>query len=71
MTFLNWYPGEPNNLNNAENCADMDVANSLWNDVKCTSLRGYICKQPLGKVYIVNRKYMDRMEVILSSCQLA
>ncbi|XP_044179134.1 macrophage mannose receptor 1-like [Acropora millepora] len=50
VTFLNWYPGEPNNLNNAENCADMDVANSLWNDVKCTSLRGYICKQPLGSV---------------------
>ena len=71
VTFLNWQSGEPNDVNNVENCAEMYLANTRWNDMKCTGLIGYICKQPLGKVYIVNRKYMDRVEVILSSCQLA
>ena len=71
VTFLNWHPGEPNDVNDVENCAEMYPPDTWWNDTKCTNLNGYICKQPLGKVYLVNRKYMDRVAVILSSCQLA
>ena len=71
VTFLNWHPGEPNDVNDVENCAEMYPPDTWWNDTKCTNLNWYICKQPLGKVYIVNRKHMDRVEVILSSCQLA
>ncbi|XP_015761322.1 PREDICTED: macrophage mannose receptor 1-like [Acropora digitifera] len=47
VTFLNWAPLEPNDVNNVENCAEMYLANTRWNDVKCTTLIGYICKQPL------------------------
>ena len=71
VTFLNWHPGAPNDVNDVENCAEMYPPDTWWNDTKCTNLNRYICKQPLGKVYIVNRKYMDRVAVILSSCQLA
>ena len=60
MTFLNWHPGEPNDVNNVENCAEMYPRDTQWKDVKCTDFNGYICKQPLGKVYIVSRKYKDR-----------
>ncbi|XP_074624200.1 uncharacterized protein LOC141882148 isoform X4 [Acropora palmata] len=47
VTFLNWYPGEPNDVNNVENCAEMYPVDTRWNDMKCTDLNGYICKQPL------------------------
>ncbi|XP_067020488.1 macrophage mannose receptor 1-like [Acropora muricata] len=47
VTFLNWHPGEPNDLNNVEKCAEMYPADTRWNDIMCTDLNGYICKQPL------------------------
>ena len=73
MTFLNWHPGEPNDANNVENCAEMYPADTRWNDIMCTDLNGYICKQPLGKVYRLNTKSMDREGLTLSShqCELS
>ncbi|KAK2549082.1 Coagulation factor VIII [Acropora cervicornis] len=47
VTFLNWHPGEPNDLNNVEKCAEMYPADTRWNDVMCIALNGYVCKQPL------------------------
>ncbi|XP_044179085.1 uncharacterized protein LOC114946811 isoform X1 [Acropora millepora] len=47
VTFLNWHPGEPNDANNVENCAEMYPVDTRWNDIMCTDLNGYICKQPL------------------------
>ena len=58
VTFLNWHPGEPNNANNVENCAEMYPGNGQWNDIRCTDFNGYICKQSLGKAYILSREYI-------------
>ena len=71
VTFLNWHPGEPNDLNNVEKCTEMNPGDTLWNDAVCYLLNGYVCKQPLGKVYVVNRNPMDREGFTLSSHLLA
>ncbi|KAH8333700.1 hypothetical protein KR059_002584, partial [Drosophila kikkawai] len=44
-----WYPGEPNNLNGTENCAELghdDFPAKAFglNDINCLSERLYICK---------------------------
>ncbi|XP_015752620.1 PREDICTED: macrophage mannose receptor 1-like [Acropora digitifera] len=47
VTFLNWHPGEPNDVSDVENCAEMYPPDTWWNDIKCTNLNWYICKRPL------------------------
>ncbi|XP_015760775.1 PREDICTED: macrophage mannose receptor 1-like [Acropora digitifera] len=47
VTFLNWLPGEPNDLNDINNCAEMYPADTRWNDAMCIEFNGYICKQAL------------------------
>ena len=51
VTFINWWPGEPSDDKYEENCVEMYPGSFQWNDRKCSETRGYICKQPLGKVY--------------------
>uniref|UniRef100_A0A8C9YQQ0 C-type lectin domain-containing protein n=1 Tax=Sander lucioperca TaxID=283035 RepID=A0A8C9YQQ0_SANLU len=36
-----WYPGEPNNLGNHENCVGM--RNDKWNDISCSYIYEFIC----------------------------
>ncbi|XP_052258892.1 macrophage mannose receptor 1-like [Dreissena polymorpha] len=48
FAFLNWSPGEPNNLNKMEQCLEVTTGGQnvgLWNDISCTSQRGYVCKK--------------------------
>ncbi|XP_044171531.1 macrophage mannose receptor 1-like [Acropora millepora] len=71
VTFLNWHPSEPNDLYNIEKCTEMNPGDTLWNDALCYLRHGYVCKQPLGKVYVVNRNPMDREGFTLSSHLLA
>lgn len=47
--FLNWSPGEPNNINRHEHCGELVTGGKTrgyWNDVDCNNRRGYICKKP-------------------------
>lgn len=40
-----WYPGEPNNSQNNEDCVEMTLPWDLrWNDVTCDASRQYICE---------------------------
>ncbi|XP_052803256.1 macrophage mannose receptor 1-like isoform X2 [Mya arenaria] len=46
--YINWSPGEPNNFNGHEHCTEFVAGGDnigRWNDVTCTSQRGYICKK--------------------------
>ncbi|CAG5136256.1 unnamed protein product [Candidula unifasciata] len=45
--FTNWSGGEPNNLNNVENCLNMfQRLNYRWNDENCNSNCNFICVGP-------------------------
>ncbi|KAJ8338949.1 hypothetical protein SKAU_G00357350 [Synaphobranchus kaupii] len=45
--FTYWAPGEPNNhVGFNEDCVEMLHQTGRWNDVPCTELNTYICKQP-------------------------
>ena len=47
-TFTNWNPGQPDNYNNVEDCAEIR-SNSLWNDANCyNGRRGWMCKISKG-----------------------
>ncbi|KAK3583995.1 hypothetical protein CHS0354_000151, partial [Potamilus streckersoni] len=47
MEYTNWGNGEPNNIHDNENCAEVIPAwNSKWNDLDCSSSEGgYICEK--------------------------
>ncbi|XP_037592075.1 C-type lectin domain family 4 member K [Cebus imitator] len=42
-----WIPGEPNNYENNEHCADIKASSlQSWNDAPCDQMLRFICKQP-------------------------
>ncbi len=47
--YQNWDYKEPNDNQGYENCAEMIYTHGKWNDVSCSSYKGYICKKELGK----------------------
>ncbi|XP_061389114.1 lectin subunit alpha-like [Musca vetustissima] len=46
MTYSYWYPGEPNNERNQENCVQTFAYSPefQWNDVSCSNQYGFICE---------------------------
>ena len=45
-----WRPGEPNNFDKNENCAELEESISkMWNDIDCANLRASICKTKQGR----------------------
>ena len=46
MSYTNWYPGEPNNWENNEDCLIFD-SSGKWNDVPCTLLVKFVCQTVL------------------------
>ncbi|XP_038078467.1 macrophage mannose receptor 1-like [Patiria miniata] len=47
--FLNWGPGEPNNVGSGEDCVHLESAFQkvgIWNDINCDYQYRYICKKP-------------------------
>ncbi|XP_062577533.1 uncharacterized protein LOC134239370 [Saccostrea cucullata] len=48
VSFVNWFPGEPNDFFGAEDCVEIRVANGKWNDEHCSSRRGFVCEKRLG-----------------------
>ncbi|XP_045209746.2 C-type lectin domain family 4 member M-like [Mercenaria mercenaria] len=51
--FKNWHSGEPNNLQDDENCALMSPANGQWYDGHCHVPLHYICEKSYGSGEIV------------------
>ena len=43
--FINWLPGEPNDVGNNEDCSVMIYSIGDWNDLSCTDLRAHVCKK--------------------------
>ena len=48
LDFSNWDVKEPNDNSGQENCVEMTFLSGRWNDNRCSSYRGYICKKELG-----------------------
>ncbi|KAL4231022.1 complement activation [Mactra antiquata] len=47
QNYHNWHKGQPDNLNNDENCVVLDNDfHYQWTDYPCTSLFHYICELP-------------------------
>ncbi|KAK7482491.1 hypothetical protein BaRGS_00026308, partial [Batillaria attramentaria] len=45
FAYINWNPGEPNDMHNNEDCAAMSTQRSRWNDFHCDLQMGFICKK--------------------------
>ncbi|XP_065132571.1 macrophage mannose receptor 1b [Paramisgurnus dabryanus] len=52
-SYQNWASDEPNNLNNIENCVEVEVSwwdrNIWWNDVTCQDKKEWYCQIQKGK----------------------
>ena len=46
LEFEKWYSGEPNNINNEENCARVvHGSEHQWNDIPCHLLSPFVCEK--------------------------
>ena len=52
-----WYPGEPNDAGNNEDC--IELTNATWNDDMCEKNHSYICKIPKGKPSTISYNYFE------------
>ena len=43
--YTNWSPGQPDNIQNDENCAEIWPTNGQWNDGQCHVPHHYICEK--------------------------
>lgn len=49
LDYTNWYPGEPNNAGDGEECVQMYIfENGAWNDNNCNERTEYICQMPIS-----------------------
>jgi len=44
LTYTNWHPGQPDNLDGNENCLHLFYSELLWNDIPCTLKMCFICE---------------------------
>lgn len=61
--YSNWYPREPNDVNDDEDC--VELVNTTWNDDNCKKEHNYICKRPKGTT--TNIRYISFTSVGSSS----
>ncbi|GAB0184743.1 macrophage mannose receptor 1 [Grus japonensis] len=45
VNFVNWNVGEPSPQQN-EHCVEMYANSGYWNNIYCSSYKGYVCKKP-------------------------
>uniref|UniRef100_A0A8C4UK20 Mannose receptor C-type 1 n=1 Tax=Falco tinnunculus TaxID=100819 RepID=A0A8C4UK20_FALTI len=48
VNFVNWNVGEPSPQQN-EHCVEMYANSGYWNNIYCSSYKGYVCKKPKSK----------------------
>ena len=66
-TFTNpqqWLPGEPNNYQNNEKCAEISALDKQWNDNNCVKLYSSICKRKKGTLFYVFTLYIKFLKKI-------
>ena len=44
VSYTNWDSSQPDNNGNTEDCVEAKEQNMKWDDIKCTTSNGYICK---------------------------
>ena len=44
MDFTSWAPGEPNNMDDAEDCVVIRQEDGKWNDISCDLHQFGLCK---------------------------
>ncbi|XP_015338886.1 macrophage mannose receptor 1 [Marmota marmota marmota] len=44
VSFVNWNTGDPSGERN--DCVAVDASSGFWNNIHCSSYKGYICKRP-------------------------
>ena len=50
-TYNNWAPGEPNDVDETEDCGEVSLEvndQGKWNDIACSHTFGYVCKYHTG-----------------------
>ncbi|XP_072010311.1 macrophage mannose receptor 1 isoform X2 [Engystomops pustulosus] len=57
MDFVNWNTGEPSDQSD-EDCVEVYATKGTWNNIYCTSYKGYICKKP--KVPLPTEKPIEK-----------
>ncbi|KAM3929565.1 macrophage mannose receptor 1-like [Leptodactylus fuscus] len=57
MEFVNWNAGEPSDQSE-EHCVEMYSTKGTWNNIYCSSYKGYICKKP--KIPIPTEKPIEK-----------
>lgn len=68
LTYNNWGPGEPNNVDGVEHCLDMGHLlddRRYWNDRDCLEKYPFFCQQTEERV-----KPMNLQEVFSRTCQM-
>lgn len=44
VSFVNWNTGDPSGERN--DCVALSASSGFWNNIHCSSYKGYICKRP-------------------------
>ena len=50
LPYTSWAEGEPNNADNAEDCA-VQRSDKTWNDISCRTQKSFIC-QLIAGIYL-------------------
>ena len=56
MSYTNWRPGRPSDTAGVSNCVEMLRTTGEWDDRRCSTGLGYICKKPGGTSYVASTK---------------
>ncbi|KAG7268607.1 hypothetical protein CRUP_020040 [Coryphaenoides rupestris] len=48
LSFERWRFGEPNNHNQQEHCAELQLQDAHWNDCFCEAYKDWICQIAKG-----------------------
>ncbi|XP_062381617.1 macrophage mannose receptor 1-like [Sardina pilchardus] len=62
-SFTNWQEGEPNNVNNMENCAGIYFRSKKWNDFPCETKRQLFCEIRKGMTPLESNVTVPRYNV--------
>ena len=73
LSYRRWNRKEPNNSGN-EDCGHLITnRNGLWNDIKCHTRMGFVCKRirknyKCGKYHCLCLQVYQRMSIFCNSC---
>lgn len=69
VNYQDWDDNEPNNHNNAESCAELQIyklgRGGSWNDAQCERPNGWLCQIRAGKAYLFGCMGFKENHIIL------